>query len=278
VTAPRAFVIGHPITQSRSPVLHGHWLETLGLKGSYERVDVAPEDLLSFVTSMAERGFVGGNVTVPHKTAMLALVDELDPEARTIGAVNTLWFEDGRLWGGNTDAFGFMANLDAQAPGWDTEATNAVVIGAGGAARAVVHALLQRGLDVQIANRSVERAGDLSQAFARLPTPHGLDALPALLADADLLVNTTSLGMAGAPPLSLPLSGLNRKAVVCDIVYVPLETPLLREAGALGLRTIDGLGMLLHQAVPGFERWFGQRPAVTPALRALIETDVRRSA
>ena len=273
--APRAFVIGHPIAHSRSPLLHGHWLKSLGLPGTYEKIEVAPEALPEFVSRMAEAGFVGGNVTVPHKTAMLALVDDLEDEARAMGAVNTVWFEAGRLRGGNTDAYGFMANLDDEAPGWDAEARTALVLGAGGAARAVVYALLQRGLDVRIANRSIERAHDLSQSFARLPTAHGLEDVPDLLADIDFVVNTTSLGMDGKPPLALPVSRLKPQATVCDIVYVPLETPLLHEARVLGLRTVGGLGMLLHQAVPGFERWFGKRPSVTPELRALIEADVR---
>jgi shikimate dehydrogenase len=274
-TAPRAFVIGHPIAHSRSPLLHGYWLSTLGLPGSYEKIDVAPEALPGFVRSMADQGFVGGNVTVPHKTAMLDLVDELDEDARAIGAVNTLWFENGRLWGGNTDAFGFLANLDAEAPRWDVAGRQALVVGAGGAARAIVHALLQRGLDVTIANRSASKAEELSRAFARLPSPQAISTLPALLREADLVVNTTSLGMRGHPPLDLDLSRAKETATVCDIVYVPLRTPLLARAREQGLRTVGGLGMLLHQAVPGFERWFGVRPQVTPALRALIEADVR---
>ncbi len=275
---PRAFVIGHPIAHSRSPLLHGHWLKTLGLPGSYEKVDVPPEALPAFVAGMADAGFVGGNVTVPHKTAMLDLVDELDDDARAIGAVNTVWFQGGRLWGGNTDSIGFMSNLDDEAPGWDATARRALVIGAGGAARAIVHGLLQRGLDVTVANRSLPKAEALSQAFARLPSPQGMDAVPDLLPTADLVVNTTSLGMVGKPPLALPLDRLDPKVTVCDIVYVPLETPLLRDARSLGLRTVGGLGMLLHQAVPGFARWFGTKPAVTPALRALLEADVRGAA
>ena len=224
---------------------------------------------------MHEAGFVGGNVTVPHKTAMLGLVDELDDAARAVGAVNTVWFEGGRLHGGNTDAFGFIANLDAEAPGWDASARQALVIGAGGAARAVVYGLLDRGLSVRVANRSPAAAEVLSQSFARLPTAHATEEVPGLLADTDLLVNATSLGMTGKPPLSIDLSALGPSATVCDIVYVPLETPLLREARARGLRTVGGLGMLLHQAAPGFERWFGTRPAVTPELKALVEADVR---
>ncbi|MDX7950089.1 shikimate dehydrogenase [Lichenihabitans sp. Uapishka_5] len=275
MTFPRAFVIGQPIAQSRSPILHGHWLQTLGLAGSYERIEVAPADLASFIASLHSAGFVGGNVTVPHKTAVLALVDNLDDAARAIGAVNTLWFEGERLWGGNTDSVGFLAALDQEAPDWDAEARTATVIGAGGAARAIVHGLLQRGLDVRLANRSHATADALSQSFARLPAVHDLAAMPALLNDTDLLVNTTALGMQGKPPLVLDLTGLKRGAVVCDIVYAPLETDLLRDARARGHRAVGGLGMLMHQAVPGFARWFGHRPSVTPALRALLEADLR---
>ena len=274
MTAPRAFVIGHPISHSRSPVLHGHWLEALGLPGTYERLEVAPADLAAFIAGLGASGFAGGNVTVPHKMAVLGLVDELDDAARTIGAVNTLWYDGGTLWGGNTDAVGFLAALDHEAPDWDAEARVATVIGAGGAARAIVHGLLGRGLDVRLANRSHETADALSQSFARLPSVHGLDQLPALLRDTDLLVNTTALGMTGKPPLALDLAGLHPGATVCDIVYAPLETDLLRQARARGHRIVGGLGMLMHQAAPGFARWFGQIPMVTPALRAALEADL----
>ena len=277
MTAPRAFVIGQPIAHSRSPVLHGHWLETLGLPGSYERVDVAPDDLAGFIAGLRDAGFVGGNVTVPHKTAVLGLVQELDDAARHIGAVNTLWFEGDTLCGGNTDALGFLAALDQEAPDWDAEARVATVIGAGGAARAIVHGLLQRGLDVRLANRSRDTADALSQSFARLPAVHGLDGLPVLLGDTDLLVNTTALGMMGKPPLDLDLAGLKPGATVSDIVYAPLETDLLRQARARGHRAVGGLGMLMHQAVPGFARWFGRTPEVTPALRAALEADLAAS-
>ena len=277
-TMPRAFVIGHPIAHSRSPLLHGHWLRTMGIEGSYEKIDVAPEALPEFVRSTRHAGFVGGNVTVPHKTAVMALVDDLDDAARVIGAVNTLWFEGDRLMGGNTDASGFLSSLDGEAPSWDADARVATVLGAGGAARAIVYALLQRGLDVHVVNRSAEKAEALSQAFARLPAVRPLDALPTLLRETDVLVNTTSLGMAGKPPLAIDLASLNAGATVCDIVYVPLKTNLLCDAAAAGFRAVGGLGMLLHQAAPGFERWFGQRPAVTPTLRALIEADVTRAA
>ncbi len=273
--APRAFVIGHPIAHSRSPLLHGHWLRQLGLAGSYEKIDVAPDALAGFIAGLRDAGFVGGNVTVPHKSAVMALVDDLDDAARAIGAVNTLWFEDGHLHGGNTDALGFVANLDAEAPGWDQQGSRAVVLGAGGAARAVVYGLLGRGFDIAVVNRTTETARALAAHFGERVAAHHWGELSALLGGADLLINTTALGMSGKPPLALDLAPLNRDAVVCDIVYVPLETELLRSARARDKRIVDGLGMLLHQAVPGFARWFGVTPAVTPELRAEIERDVR---
>lgn len=275
--APRAFVIGHPIAHSRSPLLHGFWLRSLGLAGSYERVDVAPANLTGFVRSLADAGWVGGNVTIPHKTAVMALVDDLDVDAEAIGAVNTLWLEGGRLVGGNTDAIGFVANLDEEAPGWDDGAgRRAVVLGAGGAARAVLHGLRRRGFEVVVANRTEASAVALAARFRGEAV--AWDRLSARLAMADVVVNTTSLGMAGQPPLRLDLSALHDQAVVCDIVYVPLETALLQSARARGLRAVGGLGMLLHQAVPGFARWFGVTPTVTPALREVLSADVRARA
>lgn len=274
---PRAFVIGHPIAHSRSPLLHGFWLRSLNLPGSYERIDVAPDSLPGFIRGLADAGWAGGNVTIPHKTAVMALVDALDVDARAIGAVNTLWFEGGRLMGGNTDAIGFVANLDEEAPGWDTGAERrAVVLGAGGAARAVLHGLRGRGFEIVVANRTPAAAAALAARFGGEAV--AWDRLPARLAMADVVVNTTSLGMAGQPPLRLDLSALHDQAVVCDIVYVPLETALLRSARARGLRAVGGLGMLLHQAVPGFARWFGVTPTVTPALREVLSADVRARA
>jgi shikimate dehydrogenase len=272
----KAFVVGHPIAHSRSPKIHGHWLRTYGIDGGYEAIDVDPVDVADFLATLAENGFVGGNVTIPHKEAAFAAVYRRDAAAELIGAVNTLWFEDGVLVGGNTDAHGFAANLDEFAAGWP-ENGPAVVLGAGGAARAVIHALKVRGVDdIRIVNRTLSRAGELRDRFGAGVTAHGA-ATSDLLSDAGLLVNTTSLGMAGkggtdelpADPALLPAH-----AIVTDIVYVPLETPLLAAARARGLKTVDGLGMLLHQAVPGFERWFGRRPEVTPELRTLIVADL----
>lgn len=273
MAGPRAFVLGHPVAHSRSPMLHGYWLRTLGLDGSYERVDVPPERLAGFFQTLAAQGFAGGNVTVPHKVASMPFMTRLDDDARTIGAVNTIWVEDGGLVGGNTDAAGFMAHLDEAAPGWDGPA---VVLGAGGAARAAIHGLRARRVPVHVINRTSANAAALADRLGSGVKAHAWDALPGLLAEAGLLVNTTSLGMQGKPPLAVDLTRLPRPAVVYDIVYVPLETELLRAAKARGHRTVDGLGMLLHQAVPGFARWFGVKPQVTPKLRALLEADIAR--
>jgi len=271
---PRAFIVGHPVAQSRSPLIHGHWLRELGLAGSYEKIAVRPEDLAGFVRGMRDAGFVGGNVTVPHKAGVMALADDVDDAARAIGAANTLWLEDGRLMAGNTDVTGFLANLDEEAPGWDRRGGNAVVLGAGGAARAVIYGLLQRGFAVDIANRTRGRGEALAAEYPSGVRAWSWDDLARPSSAAALLVNTTSLGMEGQPPLGVDLRVLHRDALVADIVYSPLETPLLRDAGAWGHRTVGGLGMLLHQAVPGFERWFGVRPSVTPQLRSLVEADV----
>ena len=274
-SAPRAFVIGHPVAHSRSPLIHGYWLKHHGIAGSYEKIAVAPEDLETFIGGLRAAGFVGGNVTVPHKGRMIELADAVDEAADAIGAANTLWFDEGDLVAGNTDAIGFQASLDDEAPGWDGRGASAVVLGAGGAARAVVHALLERGFEVAVANRTFLRAAELAEEQEGEVWAYAWDELPTLLRAADVVVNTTVLGMAGQPPLTLDLSACKRDALVADIVYTPLATPLIAAARARGLRAVGGLGMLLHQAVPGFERWFGVRPEVTPDLRALIEADVR---
>ncbi len=271
----KAFVCGHPIAHSRSPLIHNHWLRTFGTDGSYEALDIAPADFVWFASDFPNHGFVGGNVTIPHKETAYASVSRRDEAAELIGAVNTLWLEDGVIHGGNTDAYGFAANLDEQFPGWE-KSRRAVVLGAGGAARAVIFALQQRGFrEIRIVNRTVERAMELSHRFRDVATGHSWKALPDLLGDADFLVNTTSLGMHGEIGEVPDLGRLPENAVVTDIVYVPLQTPLLAAAAEHGLKTVDGLGMLLHQAVPGFERWFGFRPAVSPELRALILADIR---
>ncbi|PWJ91371.1 shikimate dehydrogenase [Mesorhizobium loti] len=270
----KAFVTGHPVKHSRSPKIHGHWLARHGIDGSYQAIDVAPENFADFVKTLQANGYRGGNVTIPHKEAAFALAERRDQAAQEIGAVNTLWFEDGVLWGGNTDAHGFAANLDDHAPGWASEGP-AVVLGAGGASRAVIHALKERGVaDIRIVNRTLARAIELSDRFGAGVSAHGMAVTSELLGDAGLLINTTALGMHGNEGLSADPALLPDHAIVTDIVYVPLETPLLAAARARKLKTVDGLGMLLHQAVPGFERWFGVRPQVTAELRALIVADL----
>jgi len=273
MSIPKAFVAGHPIAHSRSPLIHGHWLEQHGLAGSYERIDVEAQDFDGFFRGFAENGFRGGNVTIPHKEAAFRLADATTERARRLAAVNTLWIEDGRVHGDNTDVTGFLANLEDALGAW--RAGVALVLGAGGAARGVVAGLLERGVEkIVVANRTDGKAQELAAFAPGRIAPAAWRDIPALLPQADLLVNTTSLGMAGAPALDIDLAGLSRDAIVADIVYVPLETPLLRQARAQGHRAVDGLGMLLHQAVPGFARWFGVTPTVTPALRALIAADI----
>lgn len=268
----KAFVIGHPIKHSRSPLIHGTWLRQYGIDGNYEAIDVLPEQLPGFVDRLRRGEFAGGNVTIPHKEAVFALCDRVDPLAVTIGAANTLVLEaDGSVRGFNTDYMGFLGNLDQNAPGWDTAAGRALVLGAGGAARAILVALKSRGIPVALLNRTRSSA-------ERLATELGGDIVVGALEDANdaaagagLVVNTTSVGMHGTRFEGFDLSRLKPDALITDIVYVPLVTPLLADARALGLRTVDGLGMLLHQAAPGFEAWFGVRPEVTPELRRLVE-------
>ena len=272
---PKACVMGHPVAHSRSPMIHGYWLRTLGIPGAYELKDLTPEAFPDFVTHLEANGYVGGNVTVPHKEAAFRLVDRRDEAAEAVGAVNTLWLDNGRLMGGNSDTHGFVANLDDRAPGWDVRNGRAVILGAGGAARSAAYALAARGLTVEVVNRTVERARSLAADFGPRVSGRGFDALPGLLSEADLLVNCTSLGMTGKPPLEVDLARLRPGAVVYDVVYVPLETDLLAAARSRGHRVVDGLGMLLQQAGFGFRKWFGGDPRVTPELRALVEADIR---
>lgn len=256
-------------------MIHRFWLREHGIEGTYEAIDVAPEDFGAFIARIRAGEFAGGNVTIPNKEAAFRAVDWHDEAARAIGAVNTLWMDGDRLCGGNTDAYGFAASLDAETPGWETGRI-ATVLGAGGASRAVLHALQSQGFsDIRIINRTMERARVLAAEFGAGVSAHALDSAETLLPDTDLLVNTTSLGMHGQPEQRLDLAGLPSHAVVTDIVYIPLETPLLAAARARGLKTVDGLGMLLHQAVPGFEHWFGVRPQVTQTLRDLVVADIR---
>ena len=272
---PAACLIGWPAAHSRSPLIHHYWLRTLGIEGGYVIEAVPPDEFKDFIFRLSLRGFVGANVTRPHKEMALAL-SKPDGRARAVGAANTLWFENGELCSTNTDVEGFINNLDASAPGWEG-CEEALVLGAGGASRAVVFGLLDRGIKrVHLANRTMARAGALADQFGANVVPVEWDAIGDLLPRVGLLVNTTSLGMKGQPPLELDVGRLPPHAVVADLVYVPLDTPLLTASRARGLKTADGLGMLLHQAVRGFQLWFGVRPEVTPQLRALVETDLAK--
>jgi len=266
-------LIGWPAAHSRSPLIHKYWLNQLSLTGDYRIEAVEPAAFADFIQHLASRGYVGANVTIPHKEAALTL-SRPDERAGAVGAANTLYFENGKLCATNTDVEGFINNLDASAPGWD-RIENALVLGAGGSSRAVVFGLLDRGIrQVFLANRTRGRADQLARQFGQRVVPVEWDEIKTLLPRAGLLVNTTSLGMKGQPPLEIDISQMPSNATVADLVYVPLRTALLQAAAVRNLNTADGLGMLLHQAVRGFELWFGQRPQVTPALRALIEADL----
>ena len=276
-TRPRAAcLIGWPAAHSRSPLIHHYWLRKLDIAGGYVIEAVPPDEFQDFVFRLSLRGFVGANVTRPHKERALE-VSVPDARALAVGAANTLWFEGGELHSTNTDVEGFINNLDASAPGWDG-VEDALVLGAGGSARAVVFGLLERGIKrVHLVNRTAARAQALAELFGQKVCPAPREALSDLLTRAELLVNTTSLGMRGQPPLVVDVGRLPETAVVAELVYVPLVTPLLAAARSRGLRTADGLGMLLHQAVRGFELWFGQRPHVTAELRALVEADLTKA-
>jgi shikimate dehydrogenase len=274
-SAPRAGVAGWPVDHSRSPTIHRYWLKELDLSGSYERFAVRPGEFPQFAAKIGEDGLVGANVTAPHKEAAFTACDRRTPVAQALGAVNTLWRQDGRLWGDNTDVAGFLANMDDVAPRWAERAKLAAVIGAGGAARAIVYGLISRGFKrVAIANRTQARAETLAAHFGDSAAAISWADLATELPEADLLVNASSLGMVGQPPLAVNVSALPERAVVADAVYVPLRTPLIDAARARGLRVAEWLGMLLHQAAPAFARWFGRRPVVTAALRALVEAEV----
>jgi shikimate dehydrogenase len=264
--------MGHPVAHSRSPMIHGYWLKTLGIPGAYELKDLLPDDFVPFISNLAANGYVGGNVTLPHKEAAYRTVAARDAAAEAVGAVNTLWLENGRLLGGNSDVHGFVANLDDRASGWSVPGCKAVILGAGGAGRSAVYAFRQRSVEVHVVNRTLARAQELAQRFAA--KAHGWDEVPKLLSQADVLVNCTSLGMAGKEPLHIDLGPLKKGAVVYDIIYVPLETALLAQARKRGHRTVDGLGMLLQQAGFGFRKWFGGDPRVTPELRSMVEADI----
>ncbi len=275
ITKPRAAcLIGWPAAHSRSPLIYHYWLRSLAIEGGYTIEAIPPEGFAEFVQHLSGHGFVGANVTLPHKERALSL-SVPDARAKAVGAANTLWYDGGELRSTNTDIEGFVDNLDACARGWDATG-DALVLGAGGSSRAVVFGLMERGIKrVQLANRTMERGRALADQFGNAVQVIAWDAINEVLPRAGLLVNTTSLGMRGQPALELDVRLLPSSAIVADLVYVPLETALLKAARERGLKTADGLGMLLHQAVRGFELWFGQRPQVTPELRALVEADLK---
>lgn len=271
-----ACIIGWPAKQSRSPMLHGYWLRKYGIDGDYRVEERRPEEFADFVGNLAAHGYVGANVTMPHKDAAFAR-SQPDDRARAVGASNTLWLDSDRLRSTNTDVEGFIEALDERAPGWEKQIRSAVVLGAGGAGRAVVFGLLERGMrTVHVANRTAAKAGDLRERFGSDVVPLDWAGLPRLLRDAHLLVNATSLGMTGKDPLDIDISGMPERSIVADIVNVPLVTPLLVAAQRRGFVTTNGLDMLLHQAVRGFQTWFGVRPVVTEELRELLATDIQR--
>lgn len=271
----RAAVVGWPIEHSRSPLIHGHWLKTYGIAGSYTKIAVAPEEADDFFRSLAGRGLAGCNVTVPLKEIAFAAADERDASALAVGAANTLWIDGGKLRAANTDTYGFMRHLELSAPNWRAGGRHVVILGAGGAARAIVHGFLAAGVaEVRVLNRTKARAETMAAHFGPAVTAHDWSERNSACVGAAVVVNTTTIGMKGEGSLGLDMSRFSPATVVADIVYVPLETELLREARARGLVAVDGLGMLLHQAVPGFERWFGVRPEVTPQLRQIIVDDI----
>jgi shikimate dehydrogenase len=277
VITPAACIIGWPVDHSRSPLIHNYWLKSYGIAGAYRREAVPPAEFESFAGSLAARGYVGANVTVPHKEAALGMALP-DHEALGVGAANTLWLKDGFLHATNTDAEGFLNNLDACAAGWDRDLNKAVVLGAGGAARAVVYALLSRhAQNIAVVNRTAHRAEALRHRFGTHLRVAPWDTLNEELGGAALFVNTTTLGMHGQPDVAADLGRLPGHAIVADLVYVPRQTTLIGTAKDRGLRTADGVGMLLHQAVGGFSLWFGKKPEVTPQLRALLEADLDAS-
>jgi shikimate dehydrogenase len=269
--------MGWPARHSRSPKLHGYWIRRYGIDGDYRVAEVPPEEFPAFLQNLAGNGYVGGNVTMPHKDVAFAL-SEPDARARAVGAANTLWLDNGILRSTNTDVEGFIGALDANAPGWDRITDTAVVLGAGGASRAVIYGLIERGLKtIHLVNRTAAKAEAARERFGAAVRPATWEDVPRLLRGCKLLINATSLGMKGQPDLEIDLSPMAKDAVVSDIIYVPLPTRLLADAQQRGFRTSDGLDMLLYQAVRGFSLWFGIKPEVTQELRDMLAADVMKS-
>lgn len=267
----KAAVIGWPVGQSKSPLIHGYWIEQFGIDGSYEPIGLNPDDFVTGVRNLVRQGYRGCNVTIPHKETALKMADSVSECAKAIGAANTLMFKDGKIHAENTDGIGFINNLKQGAPNWMANSGPALVLGAGGAARAIIYSLLLDGAPkVIVANRTAEKAQALADFFGKNVVAISMQEMPEVLGQTRTLVNTTSLGMTGQPDLDIDISNLPKTALVTDIVYNPLKTGLLIQAEELGLETVDGLGMLLHQAVPGFEAWFGVRPTVDATLRQIV--------
>lgn len=274
-SSPKAGVIGWPVHHSRSPLIHQYWLKQQAIEGQYETIPVSPEESDAYFRNFKNAGLVGVNITIPHKETVIPHLDHIDDAAKAIGAVNTVWIENGKLHGGNSDWKGFTDNLDEWAPGWDKNPHRALVLGAGGAARGVIYSLIARGFEsVTVANRTLSRAEELAENFGSPVIPIELSQAYHIAQDAALIVNTTSLGMKNNPPLPLNLEGISKDCLVSDIVYSPLETPFLKLAKSRGNKTVDGLGMLLHQAKMGSKLWFGGNPQVTPELREIILKDM----
>lgn len=271
----RACVIGWPIEHSRSPAIHGYWLSRYGIDGCYTKKAVRPEDVESFLRSLSDAGLAGCNVTIPHKEAAFRIADERDPSAVAVGAANTLWRDDGRLYASNTDTYGYMTYLGLQAEDWARRDAPVSILGAGGAARAIVHGFIEAGVsEIRLFNRSPERAEKLALDFGSKIKVLPWEQRSRAATESAVFVNTTALGLKGEGSLDIDFTDFHPDCIVSDIVYVPLETALIRDARRHGLRTVDGLGMLLHQAVPGFEKWFGVRPEVTDELYDRIAADI----
>jgi shikimate dehydrogenase len=270
-TIKKAAVIGWPIEHSKSPLIHGYWIAQFGFNGSYERVALQPDEFEEGIRRLMKNGYQGCNVTIPHKEAALALADIVSDAAKSIGAANTLVFRDGQIHADNTDGVGFINNLKQQAPDWDAKSGPALVLGAGGAARAIIYALLLEGAPkIVIANRTVAKAEGLAKFFGEKVIAISMDEITSVLDQTHTLVNTSSLGMVGQLSLDIDISAMPKAGLVTDIVYNPLKTELLKQANELGIQTVDGIGMLLHQAVSGFEEWFGKRPTVDDTLRKIV--------
>jgi shikimate dehydrogenase len=271
----KACVIGYPIAHSRSPMIHNHWLKTYGLQGLYEKREVRPEDLARFLTNLKSEGYVGCNVTIPHKEAALAVIPNIDETVRRTGSLNTVYFDGETLSATSTDGEGFYQNLLANVPGISLAGKKVLMLGAGGSAKAIAERLLRTSVaEIKVLNRTATRAGELREQFGPRIRAISADHFAAESNDVSLLVNTTSQGMGGRDSPAIDLSNLPREAIVADIVYLPLKTRLISDAEARGLRGVPGLGMLLHQAVVGFEKWFGIRPEVTPELYDLVARDI----